>query len=89
MQALFSPGGLIHKSYTVLQRCAQSSCEDRMCLPMLQRVAHTAAALGIHLLILCNWKKAWRLPPIWEAPIVTGSVGVVHHSQELLELAWR
>ncbi len=33
----------------------------RMSPPMRQSVAHISAELGIHVITLYNWRKAWRL----------------------------
>ena len=38
----------------------QADVRRQMSPPMRQSVAQISAELGIHVLTLCNWRKAWR-----------------------------
>ena len=39
----------------------KADARRRMSLPMRQSVAQISAELGIHVVTLYNWRKAWRL----------------------------
>ena len=44
-----------------LQRSRQNDMRRRMTTPHRQSVAQNSAGLGVHVVTLYSWRKAWRL----------------------------